>query len=113
MTGVTVPSVYNKKVDAIIAAGYYKSRSEVLKDALRSLFEIKPYLNISSSVVLYKKGEVTLGKAAELAGISTIEFKDVLKDRGIKIKLPMESKKEIDKQVMEISVVRKKQGTKK
>jgi predicted HTH domain antitoxin len=49
-----------------------------------------------------------MSKAAELAGITTIEFKDVLKDRGIKIKLPEEHKDKIDKQVMEISAIIKK-----
>ncbi len=108
MASVTVPEVYKKRIDAVVLAGHYKNRSAVLKDALRSLFEIKPYLNISSSVELYKKGEVTMSKAAELAGITTIEFKDVLKDRGIKIKLPEEHKDKIDKQVMEISAIIKK-----
>ncbi|ODS38424.1 MAG: hypothetical protein A7315_12380 [Candidatus Altiarchaeales archaeon WOR_SM1_79] len=108
MTNIAVPNVYKKRVDAVIAAGHYKSRSALLKDALRSLFEIKPYLNISASVELYKKGEVTLSKAAELAGITTIEFKDVLKDRGVKIEVPGESKEKIDKQIMGISSIRKK-----
>ena len=108
MASISVPVVYKKRVDAVISAGYYKSRSAVLKDALRSLFEIKPYLNISSSVELYKKGEVTMSKAAELAGITVIEFKDVLKDRGIKIKLPKEPVEKIDEQVIGISAIRKK-----
>lgn len=108
MANPAIPETYSKRVDAIIAAGYYKNRSAVLKDALRSLFEVKPHLNISASVELYKKGEVTLSKAAELSGITTIEFKDVLRDRGIEIKLPKENKKIIDEQVIEISAIREK-----
>ena len=36
-------------------------------------------------------------------------FKDALKDRGIKIEVPGESKEKIDKQIMEISSIRKKE----
>ena len=45
---------------------------------------------------MYKKEEVTLGRAAEIAGMGIIEFKDVLRDRSIKIIVPKTSIDEID-----------------
>lgn len=32
---------------------------------------------------LYRKGEVSLSKAAEIAGVTTIEFKEILGKKGI------------------------------
>jgi predicted HTH domain antitoxin len=34
-------------------------------------------------IELYLKGNVSIGRASELAGMTTIEFKDVLAGRGI------------------------------
>ncbi|VVB90156.1 Uncharacterised protein [uncultured archaeon] len=37
---------------------------------------------INAAIELYRKGEVSLRKAAEIAGVTTIEFKDILAKRG-------------------------------
>ncbi len=104
----SIPSIYEKEIKAVITAGYYSNKSEVVRDALRSLFESKAQLRMAAAVELYKEGEVTLSKGAELAGITTVEFKDVLKDRGIKIIVPEKGKKELEKQVRKIGKIRSK-----
>jgi len=54
------------------------SKSEVVKDALRLLLETRKELKTVSAVELYKSGEISLGKAAEIAGVTVIEFKEML-----------------------------------
>ena len=83
----SIPKIYEDEIEAVVDAGYYSSKSDVIRDALRFLFESKKNLKISAAIEMYKKGKVTLSKAAEIAGIDTVSFKEILKDRGIKIKI--------------------------
>lgn len=67
-----------KEIDALVKAGYYSSKSDVVKDALRTLLSEKKNLRLAAAVELYKRNELSLGKAAEVADIGVIEFKEVL-----------------------------------
>lgn len=79
----SLPEIISSKISALVRAGFYSSKSDVAKDALRCLFEHKPQLKITAAVELYNTGEVSLGKAAEIAEMSTPDFKDALAERGI------------------------------
>ena len=73
----------DRKIKTLIRAGYYSSEFEVIKDAMISLFRENTELKINAAIELYKEGEVSLGKAVEIAGVTTIEFKEILGKRGI------------------------------
>jgi predicted HTH domain antitoxin len=79
----TLPKLLEDEIDALIGAGYYANKSDVLKDAVRTLLDNRSNLKLAASVEMYKKGKVSLEKAAELAGMGTIEFKEVLINKGI------------------------------
>ena len=81
----SLPRIMEMEIESLIESGYYTSKSDVIKDAFRVFLENKPYLKIASAIELFKMGRVTLGKAAEIAGVSFEEFKEILKDRGIKV----------------------------
>jgi len=93
----SIPKIYEDEIEAVVDAGYYSSKSDVIRDALRLLFESKKNLKISAAIEMYKKGKVTLSKAAEIVGIDTVSFKEILKDRGIKIEVKVDSKKKLNK----------------
>ena len=95
----SIPQIYEEEIDGVIEAGYYSNKSEVVRDALRLLFESKQNLRIAAAVELYKKKKVTLARAAELAFLTSIEFKETLKDRGVKIVLGSKGKIEAKKQM--------------
>ena len=99
----SIPKIYEDEIEAVVDAGYYSSKSDVIRDALRLLFESKKNLKISAAIEMYKKGNVTLSKAAEIAGIDTVSFKEILKDRGIPIKVKVDSKKKLDKRAANLS----------
>ena len=40
MVSITLPKKINEEIDAIIHAGYYDNRSELIRDALRLFFTI-------------------------------------------------------------------------
>ncbi len=69
--------------------------------SVRALLEKKPELRREIAVYLYKKGEVSLWKASEIARMNLEEFKEVLSRRGIKIKVSG-TKEESDKRLKEV-----------
>ncbi|RJS73572.1 hypothetical protein CW696_01240 [ANME-2 cluster archaeon] len=84
MTDIQIPAMVEKEIHALIETKYYPSISEVVKDAFRTLFATKPALKIISAVYLYSNNEVSISKAAEIAGVSIEEFKEILASRGVK-----------------------------
>ena len=106
MSNVHVPIIYKQEIEAIVEAGYYHNKSEVMEDALRTLFEAKTELRLTAAVELYKKGRVTLSKAAGIGGVNILEFRDILASRGIRIRVPAESKKDIKRGVERLKRLR-------
>ncbi len=79
-----LPELVKKEINALVKAGYYSSKSDVVKDALRTFLYSKRSLRLAAAAELYKDGEVTLGKAAEIADVGVIEFKEILANLGQK-----------------------------
>ena len=92
----SLPELVKKEIDALVKSGYYSSKSDVVKDALRYMLESKKNLRLAAAVELYKTGDVTLGKAAEIANIGIIEFKETLASQGYRRVLKV-SKEDIKK----------------
>ena len=80
----SLPKVIEMEIDALVECGYYSSRSDVAKDAFRTLFEKKANLRVAGAVQLYKKGDISLGRAAEIASVTIEEFKEILDERNIR-----------------------------
>ena len=102
----SIPAIYEEEIEGVIEAGYYSNKSEVVRDALRLFFEQKQMLRMSASIEMFKKGKVSLVRAAELAGVTSIEFKDILAERGIKVLIPKKGRKESKKQIKLLEEVR-------
>jgi len=88
-----------RKVRALVDAGYYSNKSEVIKNAVISLFRENTELNVTVAIELYKKGEVSLSKAAEIAGMTTIEFKEILGKRGFTREIEARPAEEMDEKL--------------
>lgn len=70
-------------LDRLASLGGYDDSDAVLEDAIDSLLRRRPGLRRSLAVEKYRSGEVSLNRAAEIAGDSVEEFKSELDDRGI------------------------------
>lgn len=70
-------------LETIATVGGYEDTDDVLEDAVRELLRRRPELRTSLAIEKYRTGDVSLNRAAELAGTSTEGFKDELSDRGI------------------------------
>ncbi len=97
-----LPELVKKEIDALVKAGYYSSKSDVVKDALRTFLHSKKNLRIAAAVELYKEGEVSIGKAAEIANMGLIEFKEKLKEYGIPKVIEAESARKMDREIARI-----------
>ncbi len=100
-TALRLPAVIEKEIEALIRAGYYSSKSEAIKDAFRTLLDTKPALKLASAIELYKAEEVSISRAAEIAGMNIEDFKHVLSKRGAK--RTIKPGVDIDKKVDEIT----------
>ncbi len=74
-----------EEIDALLRRNIYRSEEEIVDDAIRALLESKPHLKIEIAFYRYKNKEISLWKAAEIAGMTLEEFKDALSSRGAKI----------------------------
>jgi len=63
-------------------------------------------LRLSASVEMFKKGKTSLARAAELAGVTSIEFKEILAERGIKTVVIKKSVSETKKQMKLLDKIR-------
>jgi len=72
-----------EEMGILVEGGVYNNKKEMLNDAYRSLLRDKPSLKKEMAVSLYKKERVSLSKAAEIAGMSQEDFKEVLRERGV------------------------------
>jgi predicted HTH domain antitoxin len=59
----------------------------VLRSALRALFQAQPELRRQMVIRAYTAGDISIGKAAEMMGISHEEMKEVLTESGAEIHL--------------------------
>ncbi len=81
-TSVKLPKSLLDEIDAL-ARATGRERSEVVREALRlGLRELKVLLAID----LYTRGLVSLGRAAEIAGLSLWELVEELRKRGLALR---------------------------
>lgn len=79
------------EVNALIDVGLYADSHALMTEALEKLITTKKESRLDAAILLYKHGEVTLARAAELAGIHRFEFDVALDAKGIPKTLKIES----------------------
>jgi len=82
----------------LVALGIYGNERDAIDDGIRHILRSHPEYKIEIAVKKYKQEEVSLGKAADIAGVSIEDMKELLRTRGIAIK-GIESIKEIQEDV--------------
>src|SRR5437773_478588 len=76
-------AIQDIELAALVKAGVFRSKREAMTEALRLMFATRPQLRLEAAIQLFKDEAVTLGRAAELAGLTRWEFETILADRGI------------------------------
>jgi predicted HTH domain antitoxin len=85
-----------------VEARLYKSEEDVIQDALRHLLRARPELRIQLAIHRYQTENLSLAKAASLAGVSWAQLKDILLERGIRPRLGPETLEEAEKEAQSL-----------
>lgn len=86
-----------KEINSLVRIRSYGSREEVISDAVRALLVLKPGLKMEVALDLYKNGEVSLWRAAEMAGLCLEEFKELLASRSIRIEVGASNEESLER----------------
>jgi predicted HTH domain antitoxin len=70
--------------------------TQVRQEALRLYLNLHPALKLDGTVALWQKGRISLAKAAEIAGLTVPELKEVLAARGMTRETEGKSRAEMD-----------------
>ena len=84
---------------SLVDARLYPDRDAVLQDALRSLLKEKPQLRIELAIHRYQTEDISLAKAAHLAGLSFDQMKALLVQRGVQLRLGPANEQEAQQEV--------------
>jgi len=82
------------RIRDFVEARLYESEEALVQDALRSLLREKPQLRVELAIYRYQTEDISLAKAANIAGVSIEQMKEILLSRGIQPRLGPETKKE-------------------
>lgn len=93
------PTSTNAEIEALVRTGLYQNRDEVVSDALRNLLLNNKNLRLELAIELFKADEVSLGRAAEIAGTDRWELQDILHQRRIPIIIETESAEAMDRDI--------------
>jgi predicted HTH domain antitoxin len=85
--------------DILISSGVYPDAITLHNDSLRALLRVKPELLRIIALELYRKQEVSLSRAAEIACLNIEEFKSLLREKSIIINVTPELVSEMNEDV--------------
>lgn len=83
----------------LVEAQLYNTEQDVIQDALRSLLRTRPNIRIRAAIHRYQQEDISLAKAASLAGVSWAQMKDILLDNGIQPRIGAETLAEAQQEV--------------
>ena len=87
------------KLRDFVRTPLYDNEEEVIQDALRHLLRARPDLRIEVALHCYEREDISLAKAAAIAGVSWAQMKDILLERGIQPRLGADDLEEIADEV--------------
>lgn len=99
MSALSLPRTIENEINALVKGGYFRSKDSFIEESVKYMLVSRGDLKINAAVEMYRSGDVSLARAAEVAGTSIFEFKEVLKTRGITMVVEAPSKEEIDSQI--------------
>jgi len=85
-----------ERLRVLIDQGIFEDEESLKNSAYRSLLTMRPELKAEIALSLYKGEEISLGRAAEIAGLSREELKEILASRGIERRIPSLSSEEVE-----------------
>lgn len=82
MIEITIPDSLEAGFDAIPATGLYENAAEFISEAIKTLWMARKDLRLEVACRLYAQGDISIGKACEMAEVDIERFKDMLASKG-------------------------------
>jgi predicted HTH domain antitoxin len=86
-------------VKDLVEAKLYETEDAVIRDALRQLLRVRPQLRVQLAIHRYQTEDISLAKAASIAGVSWAQMKEILLEQGIQPRLGPETLEEAEQEV--------------
>lgn len=86
-----VEGIVSKEISVIPFTGYYKNENEFIRDAVNTLLSARKDLRVAVACELYKREDISFGKACEIASLNIEEMKEVFYTKGITRKVTSSS----------------------
>ena len=102
-TASTLPDDLHQLIEGSVDAGLFENKSDAIRHALRDFFDEHEDARLAAAIHLYANDEISLGKAARLAGVSRFEMPDILREHDVEVKLGPE---DVDDAQQEIDTAR-------
>lgn len=81
---------------------YFKNKSELLDEAVKLILRSNQSIRVELAINLYVREKASIAKAAEMAGVTTPEFKEILAEKGYKRVVEGDSIEKIDQKINEV-----------
>src|SRR5438067_8945244 len=94
-TNAASPEI-DQELAAVVRAGCFASEDDAVREAVQTMFAVRPQLRMEAAIRRYVDGEITLGRAAELGGMTRWRFQEILLQRGVRIELETRPTKVLD-----------------
>ena len=82
-----------------VSAGLYEDENAVVQDAVRALLSERPQLRLEVAIHRYRAEEISLAKAAALAGVPWERMREILLSRGVQPRLGPETDEEAHEEI--------------
>ncbi len=96
--------IVDRELDAVIRAGVFRDREHAFQEAVGTLFIVRPQLRTEAAIEMFRSGEVSLLRAAEIAGLDFESFRGLLRDRGIPWEIEGEDPAQMDQAIADFLV---------
>lgn len=86
-TTSTLPDDLHHLIEGSVDAGIFENKSDAIRHALRDFFDEHEDARMAAAIHRYEHDEISLGKAARLAGVSRFDMPDLLREHGVRVNL--------------------------
>jgi len=89
----------------LVDAQLYPNEAAALQDALRHLLRARPEVRLRLAIHQYQTEALTLAHAASLAGVSWLQMRDLLVERGVPLRLGTTTLDEAETEVQALRTI--------
>ena len=75
-------TLLERELQATVRSGIFRNETEAKEEVLGTFFANKPQYRLQAALEMFASGEITLSRAAEIAGLNACRFRELWRQRG-------------------------------